>query len=532
MQTTKALLSSRPNVLYRNMLSVDKFVKINDYSTHCFFAKLLTVGRVCPCEVSSITLLDAKRMKTTIILVGLSLIVGCTSLTSSKQDDGYALYTRACEHHDTLDLRNSPAEGELLEFLDKGGIPGTHVIDLIKQEQNAFTLIQDAHSRQHWKLPDITTFSADTRLPYISSWLGINRAATAQAILLYRDGNPRDTLSFLIPFNTTGLRVSKAGTLIHILIHVACRSMQHPVLASSIDDLPEASLAEELSRAKEQYELIPTACESIAGDQHMAINTAKGLFSDLREQLKPNQRKMIQDLKTAGVEEKTLAEIEKEEVLSVADWENQVLSDLGRLQSFYTNALATRPSSELSEVDDEIEAEIEKIGSDVGYKTAMAAWNLYMTNQASGSFSMPDAKRLHSQVGKAISHQFLSMTLPAVGAFGIRYREFIASERLILIRLAIRVYAYRHGERPSTLQQLVDDQLLDGEMIMDPLSGKHFLTRNNGTFEPYSVGRDLDDDNGAPWDLKTKSGDTIMVALKEKWSVQQAKPSVCGIPRR
>lgn len=476
--------------------------------------------------------MDAKRMKTTIILVGISLVIGCSSVATSQSKDGYTLYTRACEYHNSLDFRNSPAEDELIEFLDKGGVPGTNVIDLIKQEQKSFSFIQEAHSKQYWKLPDITTFSAETRLPYISSWRGINRAATAQAILLHRDGNPRDTLSFIMPFNTTGLKVSKAGTLIHILVHVACRSMQYPVLASSIDDLPEASLAEELSRAKEQYELIPTVCESIAGDQHMAMNTAKGLFSDLREQLKPNRKKMIQDLKTAGVEEKVLEQIEKEEVLSVADWENQVLSDLRRLQSFYTNALATRPSSELGEVDDEIEAEIEKIGSDVEHEAAMAAWNLYMTNQASGSFSMPDAERLHSQVGKATSHQFLSMMMPAVGAFGIRYREFIASERLILIRLAIRVYAYRHGERPSTLRQLVDDKLLDGEMIIDPLSGKPFLTRNNSTLEPYSVGRDLDDDNGAPWDSKTKSGDTIMVPLKEKWSVQQAKSSVRGIPRR
>lgn len=470
-------------------------------------------------------------MKTAILLTGLSLMIGCSSPPTSDPTDGYTLYTDACAYHDSLGLRHSPAEDELRGFIDKGGIPGTNAVQLLRQEQKTFSLIQEAHSRQHWELPDNTMFSAETRSPYISSWLGINRAATAQAIELYLDGKPEAAVSFLIPHNTTGLKVSKAGTLIHILVHVACRGMQYPVLASSIDELPEVSLAEELRCAKQQYEQIPTICECMVGEQFMAINTAKGLFSDLRTQLKPNREKMVEDLKKAGFDDKVIKQIKEEKLLSVAVWESQVLTDLGSFQAFYTNALATRPSSELNKIDDEIEERIKQIGSGLEHEAAMAAWNLYMTNQVSGSFSMPDAERLHSQVGKAISQQFLSMMMPAVGAFGTRYREFIAHERLLLIRLAVRTYVHEHGKSPSTLQQLVDDKLLTEEMILDPLSGQTFLTNMGAPLEAYSVGGDLDDDNGVPWDRKTKSGDTILITLEKKWSVQQDAAHIFQKPR-
>mgnify|MGYP006422048077 CR=1 FL=1 len=97
----------------------------------------------------------------------------------------------------------------------------------------------------------------------------------------------------------------------------------------------------------------------------------------------------------------------------------------------------------------------------------------------------------------------------------------MAFERLLLIRLAVREYAHKHGKSPSTLQELVDNKLLKKEMIIDPLSGKKFLTKTNDILQAYSVGEDLDDDNGVPWNKDTKSGDTILIPLKKKWSVQE-----------
>lgn len=461
-----------------------------------------------------------------IILASLSIMsAGCTSLSIRNRDDGYALYIQACEEHETSYSNSDDAAWkEITVFLQDGGTLSKSTLQIIEAQQNVFSLIAKANRAQSWALPDNTGFSAATTFPHIMSWLRINRAATAKAILLYRDGKSQETFNFLIPFNTAGQNVSKAGTLIHILVYIASRGMQYPVLASSIDELPDAYLSAFLSRVKEHYEQIPTICDCLEAEKHMAINTTKRLFSDLQEQLTPNRKKMIEDLQKAGVEEKTLKQIKNEQLFSVADWERQVLSDFRSLQSFYTNALVTYSPTQLREVDDEIEARIKKIGSNLEYEAALAAWNLFMTNQVSGSFSMSDAKRLHSQVGKAISHQLLGMMMPAIGSFGIRYREFIASERLLLIRLAVRTFVHKHGKIPLTLQQLVDDKLLNEGMIIDPLSGQEFLTKAGGTFEAYSVGRDLDDDKGVPWNRKTESGDTILTPLREMWSVQQ-KPS-------
>ena len=143
-----------------------------------------------------------------------------------------------------------------------------------------------------------------------------------------------------------------------------------------------------------------------------------------------------------------------------------------------------------------------------------------MTNFPSGSFSLADAERLHDQVGHAICQKFLYTMMPNISGIGLQHRLYIASERLLLIRLAARVYTFKHEKSPSSLQELVDDTLLDENMIIDPVSGKTFLLKKNTAFEAYSVGRDFDDDGGVPWEYLEKSGDTILIPLKEMWKLQ------------
>jgi hypothetical protein len=360
-------------------------------------------------------------MKINIILASFIIIIsGCVSLHVDNSVDGYALFIQACDLHESLYCdSDGDAWKEMVTFRNHGGtISKTRTLQIIEEQQSVFNLIAKATAVELWELPDNTTYSAASTFPHISSWLRINRVATAHSIQLFLEDKPQDTLAFLAPFNTTGQKLSKSGTLMHILVYIASRSMQYPVLASAIDELPDALLHEELGRAKTQYALIPKISECLLGEQHMAINTAKELFADLHNQLTQDRMKMIQDLKKAGFDDKTLKQIEEEDLFSVSDWEHQVLSDLRRLQSFYTNALASRSSFEMSKLDDEIEAEMDKIGNDIEHDTAMAAWSLFMTNQISSTFSITEAKRLHSQVGSAISHHFLSVLMPAIGSFG------------------------------------------------------------------------------------------------------------------
>jgi hypothetical protein len=58
-------------------------------------------------------------------------------------------------------------------------------------------------------------------------------------------------------------------------------------------------------------------------------------------------------------------------------------------------------------------------------------------------------------------------------------------------------------------------------MIIDPISGNVFLIKSSKPLEAYSVGRNLDDDNGVPWNTTTESGDMMLTPLREMWSVQQ-----------
>ncbi len=55
-------------------------------------------------------------------------------------------------------------------------------------------------------------------------------------------------------------------------------------MVSSVDLLPEATLSDELVRAKEQSRQIPTVSDFLAGEHYMVVNTAKGFFTDLRKQ--------------------------------------------------------------------------------------------------------------------------------------------------------------------------------------------------------------------------------------------------------
>ncbi|MCK5801306.1 MAG: hypothetical protein KAI66_00670 [Lentisphaeria bacterium] len=466
-------------------------------------------------------------MKRLAIVTTLSFVLGAVACAAGKPEDGYALYVQACEHSKSLGVeRYSPVWEELREFCENGGAPSSSVLKFVQREEKAFSLIAAAHGAQSWKLPDMSEQSAQTGDAHLPSWRIINRTALVSAVMLYTNGKPEDCLTFLSRFHDVGLRVSKTGTVIHMLVHAACRFRQYSVLVSAIDKLPETLLGEQFRRAMEQYARIPTVNEWMIGERYMAINAVKDFFVELREQedVMASRKRMIQVLKDHGADRKALQRIERGESLSVSQWETQVLSDLEKLQSFYTKALTMRPSNELTQMDDEIAKRIEDTGDKKKYDISIASWYLFIAKHSSDPFSIADAERLHSQVGKMISRQLLGLLTPAAGAIGIRYREFVALERLLLIRLAARLYRTKHREGPSTLQQLVDDNLLEAEMIIDPLSGKTFLAKEGKALEPYSVGRDLEDDKGLP--LNARTGDAILVPLEEKWNVQDPRASV------
>ena len=462
-------------------------------------------------------------MRKFIIFACLSIIhTACMSIHRGKSTDGYDLYVAACEKHESLYASvDASVSQEIRSFRRSGGMLSEDAREIIDQHKVVFDLIRQAHNTELWSLPDITTFSAASTFPYLSPWYRINQVATAHAIQMYLADGPQDVLSFLMPFNSTGLRVSKAGTLLHVLMHTACRTIQYPVLVSAIDGIPETLLAQELERFTFQYAQIPSVQEMMAGEQYMALNTAKEFFSDLRAELQPARAQMIEHVRAAGVDEQVMHEIESGEMLSVDQWEEETLSTLKRLQSFVVDALATRASYDMEKLDDEIEDALENIGGELDVDSVMASWSYFMTHEAADGISLGHAEELHAKAGRAISYQIMRVLMPPVGALAIRHREFIASERLLLIRLAVRLYTFQHGNPPTNLQELVDSGFLSEVMIMDPLSGETFRTQSGATLEVYSMGRNLVDNNGVPWNHETQSGDLMLVPLQDIWNDQQ-----------
>ncbi len=448
---------------------------------------------------------------------------GCRSLPGNRPNDGYVLYMQACEQHDALYATLDPAIWqEIRRFRDHGEPIGAPAQAFIAEHQTIFDILAKAAQVDFWSLPDITTFSAETTFPYLSPWLRMNNVATVHAIEMYLDGRSHDALCFLYPFHAIGQRVSRAGTLLHILIHISCRSMQYPVLAASIDSIPDTLLAPTLAKYTQQYLQIPSIDEVMVGERHMATNTVRELFSDMRLKLLPYHLQMMKNVKQAGVDEKVRQKMERGAILSIDNWEHDTLSELSSIHALTIEGLTTRPSDEMGELDDEIAAAVEEIGGDLDMDRVMFAWKHAITNQQEGVFSLQDAEELHATVGRAISYQILQVLVPVSGKFGVRYREFIASERLLLIRLAVRLYTLDNGHPPEHLQQLVDSGYVSETMIIDPLSGVLFLTQTDPAFVVYSVGRNFSDHGGVPWNHDSQSGDAILLPLKDMWRNRQS----------
>ena len=104
--------------------------------------------------------------------------------------------------------------------------------------------------------------------------------------------------------------------------------------------------------------------------------------------------------------------------------------------------------------------------------------------------------------------------------------RYLALERLLLIRLASRVFEKNRGRLPARLNQLVDAGLLTPVILVDPMSRGRFIHRTHraGAPEVYSVGRDLDDGGGKPWVASEKSGDLFLAPLKLQGSEGRAGP--------
>jgi hypothetical protein len=212
--------------------------------------------------------------------------------------------------------------------------------------------------------------------------------------------------------------------------------------------------------------------------------------------------------------------MKNEEILSVSQWEEMAVADLTNFLARYEFTLTSGTLKSCKAFDDEIESWVKGKDEGVMLEAALDMVNGYAAQMSTNTFSLPVAEALHVEVGGVVSRALIGLLMPSAAGCGIRIRAYDAYERLLLIRLAVRIYDHQHGHLPETLETLVDDGLLDNDMIVDPMSGKTFLVkRYDASFTAYSVGSDLDDDGGRAVQLdsdRDDRGDTILVPLGMK----------------
>ncbi len=104
--------------------------------------------------------------------------------------------------------------------------------------------------------------------------------------------------------------------------------------------------------------------------------------------------------------------------------------------------------------------------------------------------------------------------------------EMRSKRRGTQVLAAIELYRLRHGKVPQSLRDLDGLEVPGAELwITDPLTQKPYIYHvQDGDYLLYSVGNDLVDDGGVPWNWKMKLGDVVF----HKPTIQSEAPVLRG----
>ena len=242
------------------------------------------------------------------------------------------------------------------------------------------------------------------------------------------------------------------------------------------------------------------------------------VFADLKadRNLLNAQASFVLKFQRLGVDPDLLKRILNEEVLSVRQWEERAMRDLDMVFGDHLRDVTSPDMQRVSDADRLLDLRVEVLPRVEPQATAVAAWQILLQSFATNQFPLAEAEAAHATVGAGISREILE-TLPALGGVAIVWHEELAYERLLLIRMAARLYEIKHGSPPGGLDHLVRDGWLEEGMIVDPISGKPFLLRTTTPFTPYGVGRDLRDDGGVPRKKSKDSGDLVTETWPPSW---------------
>lgn len=431
--------------------------------------------------------------------------------------DKFDAYWRA------IDARRRPSlRDELFELLAEGGEPSAELLSYLNRYQKVFELVAEAMADDAWQAleGDLVELKMEGVF-HVPGWYGMSRVAGVEGLRMLNDGGVIESFNLMGLFNRFGMRTSRLGHLTDSSGYLMIRLNQYGVLATILDQVPQEEMETVFESMKAQYGEILTISDCFRGEHLNAIGIVDDFFDEIEGKIDEEKFRggVIEAMEDAGADGVDLARVRSGEALSVDQWKEQLLDDLKSFQSYSLNGINNKSTFELREFGKEFNDRVEEMSNGMKLESAMDLELFIEKHLDGGKFSFSKAEVFHAQIGRAISNQFIPIITPTVVFIAKEYRTYVAFERLVLIRMAARIYRHRYGVETRGFEALVGEGLLEEGMLVDPMSGEAFEVRGGERFEAYSVGRDMLDDGGVStgsgrfhWREK---GDLILVPFGE-----------------
>ncbi|MFO1491632.1 MAG: hypothetical protein U1F87_12125 [Kiritimatiellia bacterium] len=339
------------------------------------------------------------------------LLVPSISGAADPQDDGYLLFTKACTMHKALTPPlESAAILKLQRRITEGGEPGAEVEDVLKRERPVLEIIRQAGENDSWTLPDITTRDIETMAPNDGPWIAINRTATLQAICLIQAGEPDKAWELISLLDKVSMKAAPSYSILENLIQFSNHDANRSVIVSLIDAVPVARLKRHFDQAKRLYAQRRTLRETLAAQGFEITNNVTRMFAGIRanKELPAQREALLATLRKAGTSPELLARLEKNEVLSIDQWEQRTRRDVDMVWVEHVNNITSSEMPRVADADRMFAGRFKGTSEASTWGRAPDAWVAFMKEATVRGFSIEKAESLHTAVGEAISRETMA----------------------------------------------------------------------------------------------------------------------------
>ena len=423
------------------------------------------------------------------------------SLSSFAKENSYSLFIEACKH--AGEMKDSWEKGlynELRDAIKNNTPPSQQLLNELTKSQSFLNLLHKSRNLDTWKSPDPRKADFNSSYLELSQWRFLSQLSSLIIREKSVNDKPDEALRSISDFKYIGHKYCKNNTTIAHLINIA--SQKIIILNNDMSILDKCSL----SYFDTLYQLTninPNINQFFSGEKHQCMNTIKNTIFLTLKDIQPT---LIKILKEQDYDSKLLEKIKNGDALSIKQWEDIVIKNYIRKFDHRLSLYQKTPPKDLYLLSQQFHKEDE--GKEIKKTDALIKIWKDKISKISDKSDLSSLEGLHQNIGEEISLILNSMFIVDFCSAILRLKEYQSYERLILIRMAKRIYFKKTQTKIGTLQDLVDFKILEPEVIIDPLSQKEFLINDQN--QVYGVGLDFDDDLGAPYNRRDKNGDIIL----------------------